>query len=432
MISLLMIVVFVALMMLGVPVSVSLILATILGMASGGYDLMLLPQQMAASVSSLELMAIPFFIFAASLMSALGQIAKIFQFAQAAVGWLRGGLAQANVLAGFIFAGISGAAVADAAALGTISMKEMPRAGYSAPFAASVVISVSTLGAIIPPSIMMIVYAITADVSIARMFLAGLLPGVMIAAFISVLIAAMTMFGLTPSPDPSRFSGRALWRATRSAILALLAPIVILRGMTVGVVTPTEAGVLASAYALIVGLVERKLKLGLLWQAMLETVEASAHILFIVAASSAMTYIVISEGAAADVSAFFTSASVDKTTFLIIANIVLLLLGVFIETMPAMLLVLPLLLPTANALGVDLVHFGVVVIFNLLLGMMTPPMGIGLFILSSIGRLGLGTLAVAVLPFLGVLLIALAVLTFFPAISLWLPDLLMPEPSRRF
>jgi tripartite ATP-independent transporter DctM subunit len=430
-ISLLVIAAFVGLMLIGFPVAVSLILATILGFMAGDYDLILLPQQMAAAVGSLELMAIPFFILAAALMTEFGMTRRIFDFAEAAVGWMRGGLAQANVVAGFIFSGISGAAVADAAALGSISMKEMPRAGYAPPFAAAVVIAVSTLGPIIPPSIMMVVYAITADVSIARMFLAGFGPGVLIALAISLLVFTMTKLGLTPSPEPVAFSLRRLWTATKASLLALLAPVVILRGMTVGWVTPTEAGVLASVYALLVGAIERTLTLPRILSALREAAEASAHILFIIAASSAVTFIFVSEGTAAQLSAALAGASIGQVSFLLLTNALLLVLGCFVETMPAMLLAVPLLLPTAKGLGVDLVHLGVVVIFNLMVGIMTPPMGIGLYILMSVGKVRFGELCVAALPFIAVLVIALAILTFVPSITLWLPNLLLPEPGVR-
>lgn len=429
MISALLIGLFSLFMIAGLPVAASLLLASIIAMIAGGHDLMGIPQHMAASVRSLELMAIPFFILAAQLMTELGMTRRIFDFADAAVGWVRGGLAHANVVAGFIFSGISGAAVADAAALGAISMKEMPRAGYAPPFAAAVVMSVSTLGPIIPPSIMMVVYAIAADVSIARMFVAGLVPGVVIAASISLLVAGLGLAGLTPMPPPTRFSLRRLADATRKAALALVAPLVIMRGMATGFVTPTEAGVLATFYAVFVGAVSRTLSARALLAAFRDAAISSAHILFIIAASSALSYVVIAEGTAAALSQALADASVGPTSFLLLANLMLLILGCLIETLPAMLIAIPLLLPTAKALGVDIVHLGIVVIFNLLIGIMTPPMGIGLYILAAISRLRIGELAVAALPFIAVLLAVLALLTFVPEITLWLPDLIMPDPS---
>jgi tripartite ATP-independent transporter DctM subunit len=419
---------FVVLLLLGLPVSASLILATGTAMVVGGHNLLSIPQHMASSIRSLELMAIPFFVLTAHLMTELGMTRKIFAFAEAAVGWLRGGLAQANVLAGFIFSGISGAAVADAAALGAISMKEMPRAGYDGPFAAAVVMSVSTLGPIIPPSIMMVIYAITADVSIARMFLAGLVPGLVVALSISALIGIYALFRLTPMPNPRPFDRARLLASTKSAVLALVAPLVILRGMATGVVTPTEAGVLASFYALFVGAIERTLTFRAIYRALRETVETTAHVLFIIAASSALSYVFIAEGTAADLSRFLADADLGKVGFLLLSNVLLLLLGCLIETLPAMLIAVPLLLPTAKALGVDLVHLGVIVVFNLLIGIMTPPMGIGLYILAAVSRLNVGSLALAAVPFVVLLLLVLLLLTLVPALTLWLPDLLLANP----
>lgn len=429
MISIFMLFLFVALFAVGIPVSASMILAAAVAMIVSGQDLISIPQQMAASVRGLELMAIPFFILTAHLMDQLGMTRKIFAFAEAVLGWMRGGLAHANVLAGFVFSGISGAAVADAAALGSISMKELPRAGYSPPFVAATVMSVATLGPIIPPSILMVVYAIMADVSIARLFLAGIMPGLVIAASISGLIAVYAYFRLTPMPDAPRFEMARVLRTARSAALALFAPLVILRGMSTGFVTPTEAGVLAAVYALFVGRVERTLTLRAVYVALRETVESTAHILFLIAASAALSYVFISQGTAAMITEMFARADLDATTFLLVTTVALLLIGLAIETMPAMLISVPLLLPTANELGVDPVHFGVIIIFNLVIGMITPPVGIGLFILSSISGIGFGTLARAAIPFVAMLIVVLLILTFIPQITLWLPDQLMPLPS---
>jgi tripartite ATP-independent transporter DctM subunit len=308
-------------------------------------------------------------------------------------------------------------------------MKEMPRAGYSAPFAAATVMSVATLGPIIPPSIMMVVYAIMADVSIARLFLAGVVPGIVIAASISGLIAFYAYFRLTPMPEPPAFDMRRVLKTARSAVLALFAPLVILRGMSTGFVTPTEAGVLASVYAVFVGAIERTLSLRAILSALRDTVESTAHILFLIAASAALSYVFVSQGTAATITEAFAHADLSATSFLFITTVALLLIGLAIETMPGMLISVPLLLPTANALGVDPVHFGVVVIFNLVIGMITPPVGIGLFILSSISGIRFGKLAWAALPFVGLLIAVLLILTFVPQITLWLPDLLLPVPS---
>jgi len=425
MISALLIGLFMLFMFLRIPVSMALGLATILGMLAGGYDLMTLPQKMAASVQSIELMAIPFFILAASLMNALGITQQIFAFATALVGHLRGGLAHANVIAGMIFSGISGAAVADAAALGAISMKEMPKAGYPRPFSAATVIAVATLGPIIPPSIMMVIYAIIANVSIARLFIAGILPGILIGALLMTLIWFMGAAKFVAYPPPQPFSWRELFVATRQSILALLAPIVILRGMAAGWTTPTEAGILAVFYSIFVGAVQRNLSFDKLRYALRETVEATALIMYIIAVSTALSWVVVAEGTAAQLAELVSRYAHSAIVFLLITNVFLIIIGGLIETLPAMLIALPILLPPAKALGVDMVHFGMVVIFNLVVGIMTPPMGIGLFILAAISKLRIGELVWATIPFHIMLLVALLLLTLFPEITLVLPRLLM-------
>ena len=425
MISALLIGLFMLFMFLRIPVSMALGLATILGMLAGGYDLMTLPQKMAASVQSIELMAIPFFILAASLMNALGITQQIFAFATALVGHLRGGLAHANVIAGMIFSGISGAAVADAAALGAISMKEMPRAGYPRPFSAATVIAVATLGPIIPPSIMMVIYAIIANVSIARLFIAGLLPGILIGGLLMTLIWFLGAAKFVTYPPPQQFSWRELGVATRKSILALLAPIVILRGMAAGWTTPTEAGVLAVFYSIFVGAVQRNLSFAKLRHALRETVEATALIMYIIAVSTALSWVVVAEGTAAQLAELVSRYAHSAIIFLLVTNVFLIIIGGLIETLPAMLIALPILLPPAKALGIDMVHFGMVVIFNLVVGIMTPPMGIGLFILAAISKLKIGELVWATIPFHIMLLVALVLLTLFPEITLVLPRLLM-------
>ncbi|MFN2643825.1 MAG: TRAP transporter large permease [Burkholderiales bacterium] len=425
MISALLIGLFMLFMFLRIPVAMALGLATIVGMLAGGYDLMILPQKMAASVQSIELMAIPFFILAASLMNALGITQQIFAFATALVGHLRGGLAHANVIAGMIFSGISGAAVADAAALGAISMKEMPRAGYPRPFSAATVIAVATLGPIIPPSIMMVIYAIVANVSIARLFIAGIVPGIMIGGLLMMLIWFMGAAKFVAYPPPRSFSWRELGIATRKSVLALLAPIVILRGMAAGWTTPTEAGVLAVFYSIFVGALQRTLSLARLRHALRETVEATALIMYIIAVSTALSWVVVAEGTAAQLAELVSRYAHSAVIFLLVTNVFLIIIGGLIETLPAMLIALPILLPPAKALGIDMVHFGMVVIFNLVVGIMTPPMGIGLFILAAISKLKIGELVWATIPFHIMLLVALLLLTLFPEITLVLPRLLM-------
>ena len=431
MISVLLLLLFLVFMFCHVPVSIAITLATIIGMLAGGYDLLSLPQHMAASTQSIPLMAIPFFILAANLMNALGITRQIFDFADALVGCLRGGLAHANVVAGAIFSGISGAAVADAAALGAISMKEMPKAGYSRAYSAATVIAASTLGPIIPPSIMMVIYAITANVSVARLFIAGVMPGLLIVVILMVTIYILTRSGAMACPPPTPFSWRRVARTGRDAILALLAPLVILRSMSTGIVTPTEAGILAVVYALGVGIVQRHFPVRAVIAVLRETVEGTALIMYIIAVSSALSWVFVAEGTGKLLTEQLLGLTDSPWMFLVIVNLLLLVIGCLIETLPAMLITVPILLPTAKTLGIDLVHFGVIVIFNLIIGIMTPPMGIGLYILMAISEVKFGELVRASLPFVAALLVALVLLTMFPQITLMLPDLLVPEPGAR-
>jgi len=425
MISALIFILFMVFMAARVPVSMAIGLATMLSMIVGGYDLRSIPQVMSKSTQSVPLMAVPFFILAANLMNTLGITQKIFDFAASVVGFMRGGLAQVNVLASMIFAGISGAAVADAAGLGTIEMRAMRLAGYNLGFSASVTIASSTIGPIIPPSIMMVIYAITANVSIARMFVAGLLPGLLIGLILMAAIYWQVASGRQECPPPVPFSRRRLLDTARDGLLSLIAPIIILWGMVGGVVTPTEAGVLAVGYSLVIGMVYRSCRLADLVAVLRSTVETTALVMYIVAVSSVMSWVMVNEGTAHHVSAWLAGVSDNPLVFLIVMNVFLLIVGCILETLPAMLITVPILLPTALALGIDPVHFGVIVIFNLLVGIMTPPMGIGLYILIAISGVRYGELVRASLPLLLTLIVSLLLITFIPPLTLYLPQLLL-------
>ena len=425
MITALLFILFIAFMLLRVPVSKAIGLSVILSMLVGGYDIRSIPQIMSQTGQSFELMAVPFFILAANIMNAVGMTQRIFDFAASIVGSVRGGLAHVNVLASMIFAGISGAAVADAAGLGSIEMRAMRKAGYDLGFAASITISSSTIGPIIPPSIMMVIYAIIADVSIARMFVAGMVPGVLIGLVLMVMIYLMVVTGYRKCPPPVPFSLRRVLDTAQSGILSLIAPFIILWGMVSGVVTPTEAGVLAVGYSFLIGAIYRSYKLADLPKVLRETVETSALIMYLTAISSVMSWLIINEGTARDLSEWLSSISASPFFFLIMINVFLLIVGCILETLPAMLITVPILLPTAIELGIDPVHFGIIVIFNLLVGIITPPMGIGLYILIAISKVTYGELVRASMPFLLTLIVALLLITFLPPLTLYLPHLLL-------
>jgi tripartite ATP-independent transporter DctM subunit len=423
-ISAVLVVLFVVLMLAGMPVSIAVALATIGAMLLGGYDLMALPQHMAISTQSIPLLAIPYFILAANLMNGIGVTNRIFRFAQALVGSRRGGLAYVNIIANFFFSGISGAAVANAAGLGSILVKAMSGAGYRPAFAAALSLSGSTLGPIIPPSIMMVVYAVAANVSIAELFVAGLIPGITIALVLIVTVRLLIFFRAVEAPVSVPFSWGEMWRATLAGVPALLAPLIIFLGIVTGVTTPTEAGVVAVAYTLFLGLVYRAVTFAVLWRVLLDSVYSTAIIMFIIAVSSALSYVFISEGTSLLLTDFVMSISDGEIGFLLVTIFILLIIGCFLETLPALLIVVPILLPVAQSVGVDLVHLGVVVIFALLVGIMTPPMGIGLFIMMSVADLKFEDLVRACVPLIMILLACLLLLTFLPGLSLFLPELL--------
>ena len=425
MISAIMLGLFLALMLSGFPVSIAIMLATIVGMLIGGYELLAVPQFMAAATKSSFLLAIPFFILAANMMNALGITQRIFNFATAIAGGLRGGLAQVNVVASMIFAGISGAAVADAAGLGTIEIKAMKDGGYSLDFSAAVTLASATIGPIIPPSVMMLIYAIQADVSPAAMFLAGILPGCLIGLILMITIYVQVALGYQDCPPPIKFSMQRLIKTSKDGILSLLAPLIILWGMVSGVVTPTEAGVLAVFYSLLLGVIYRSFNWLVIRRALVDTVKTSSLILYIIAVSSVMSWVMVNEGTANDIAEWLGNITENPLILLVIINIFLLILGAILETLPAMLIAVPVLLPAIDALGIDRVHFGIIVIFNLLIGIITPPMGIGLYILAAISEVKIDRLVIASLPYIVTLIIALLAITYIPILSLFLPEILL-------
>ena len=425
MISAIMLSFFLLLMLIGMPVSIAIMLATIIGMLIGGYDLLAVPQFMAAATKSPFLLAVPFFILAANLMNALGITQRIFDFATALAGRLRGGLAQVNVVASMIFAGISGAAVADAAGLGTIEIKAMKDSGYSLEFAAAITLASATIGPIIPPSVMMLIYAILANVSPAAMFLAGILPGFLIGLILMITIYIQVTLGLQDCPPPVKFSLKRLIKTSKDGVLSLLAPFIILWGMVSGVVTPTEAGVLAIFYSLLLGFIYRSFNWKVIRKALLDTVKTSSLILYIIAVSSVLSWVMVNEGTAYDIAEWLGKITDNPLILLVIINVFLLILGAILETLPAMLIAVPVLLPAIDALGIDRVHFGIIVIFNLLIGIITPPMGIGLYILAAVSGVRVDRLVIASIPYMITLIIALIAITYIPILTLFLPEHLL-------
>lgn len=416
-------VVFVIALLMGVPVAFSMALSSLVAVIMSGFSLRVAPQMVAVGVQSFPLMAVPFFILAGNLMNTGGITRRIYNFALSIVGHLPGGLGHVSVVASMIFAGISGSAAADAAGLGLIEVKAMSEEGYGKAFAAAIVAAAAVIGPIIPPSIIMVIYAIEANVSIAKMFLAGVVPGVMIGLSLMATVYYLAKTGRQKCPTRPRANLRQVWAAFRSGILSVLSPLIIIAGMVGGFITPTEAGVLAVVYCTLVGFIYGELKLRDLPRILEESAIGTAQVMFMFAMANLFGWIVTASRVPVIVSDALLGLTNNKYVLLLLINVFLLFLGCFMESIAGMIVMLPVLLPIVLQLGIDPVHFGVIVCFNMILGTLTPPMGAGLFIVSSISQERFEDVLKASLPFLASLVTALIIITYVPKVCLWLPGL---------
>ena len=419
---------FILLMLLRVPVAISMFMVSVLVLVwLGDVPLVALPQYAISGVSSFELLAVPFFILAAEIMNTGGLTTRIFRLALVASGWLPGGLAQVNIVGSVIFAGISGTAVADASGLGRVEIKAMREAGYDVGFSAGLTLASCIVGPLIPPSVIMILYALVAEVSVGRMLLAGIGPGLLLAGVLMAWVFWLVVTGRTPSPKVEIPRGRELRRIVIEGLPALAAPFIIMFGIVGGVFTPTEAGVAACVYSLIISLLfYHELTWKLLGEVIVRATLSTAMIMLIIGAATAMAWIITREQSAVQIAQWMTSLTDSVWLQLILINVFLLIVGCLIEGVPALLILTPVLLPVVTKLGIDPIHFGSIMVFNLLIGIITPPMGIGLFIMSNITGLRVEQVTRASLPFMVPLLVVLLIITFVPEISLWIPRVLMP------
>jgi tripartite ATP-independent transporter DctM subunit len=421
---------FIALILLRVPVSMSIGAAVLLAFATSDFSdaLYIVPQQILEGVNKPSLAAVPFFIMAGNLMNVVGMTDRIFNFASALVGHFKAGLAQVNVLSSMIFAGVSGAAVADCAGLGTIEIKAMKERGYKPEFAAAVTVASAVVGPIIPPSIGLVVYAFLAQQSIERMFLAGLVPGIIVGLGLMVfnrILAVRHDFPTQPRADLP-----TVMRTGADGILALVAPGIILGSILGGLVTATEAGVLACLYTLVLGVAYRSLSWAKLWQALTDTMLMTSVIMIIIGFSIAMGWLLAIEQVPQILGDAIFSITESRAVFLALMIVFVLLIGCVVEGVPAKLMLVPMLLPVVDGFGVDRVHFGIVLQLALLIGIATPPMGIGLYIMVEVGKVPFEKVTMAVLPFLIPLVVVLILITYVPALTLWLPDLVLgPDTS---
>lgn len=412
-----------ALLLLGAPVFVALGISSAVYMLAYGMQPLVAVQQMFAGIDQFPLLAVPFFVLAANLMNASEITNRIYSFATAAVGRFRGGLGHVNVFGSLIFAQMSGTAVADASGLGTIEIKAMRGEGYDTPFAVGLTAASATLGPIIPPSLAMVVYGSVASVSVGQLFAAGIVPGLLLAGSFHALVH---YFALRRGyPRGKRLSVVEVGAAFGRAVPALMTPVIIIGGMMAGIFTPTEAAVVAALYALALDLMlYRNLTARELTRVLFETFETTAVIMIMVACSVVFGAILVREQVAQEVTKLLLSFASEPWQVMLSLNLLLIVAGMFLDTIAIVLIVTPIVLPALQSFGVDLVHFGVVMILNLMVGLMTPPVGLLLFVLARIARLDFAATTRACLPFLLPMLLVLGLVSMLPAVTLWLPTLL--------
>jgi TRAP-type C4-dicarboxylate transport system permease large subunit len=451
----------------GLPVAIAMAGASLVYIFfSGNLPPFAVVHRMIGGIDSFPLLAVPFFILAGNLMNNAGITTRIYGYAVALVGWLKGGLGHVNVVGSVVFAGMSGTAVADAAGLGTIEIKAMKEHGYTTEFAVGVTAASATLGPIIPPSLPFVIYAMMANVSVGSLFLGGIMPGATMALLMMFTVAyfahkngwgadikfvwarvskalletavvicwpLLMWFLVVKLGLPAQitvFAGLiALFAADKyfdfQAVLPLMTPVLLIGGMSTGVFTPTEGAIAACVWSLVLGFVwYRSLNFKMFVKVSLDTVETTATVLFVVAAASIFGWMLTATGVTTAISGWVLGFTTEKWVFLLLANLLMLFVGCFLEPTAAITILVPILVPICQQLGIDLVHFGVVMVLNLMIGLLHPPMGMVLFVLARVSKLSVERTTIAILPWLVPLIASLILITYVPQVVLWLPELL--------
>mgnify|MGYP001297520553 CR=1 FL=1 len=416
---------FAVLVAIEVPIAFALAASAVVWLTlESPIPLTIVVQRMASGLDSFPLLAIPLFILAGSLMNRAGLAARIFAFALSLFGHVRGSLAHVNVAASIVFAGMSGVAQADAAGLGTVEIRAMRKAGFDPAFSAAVTAASSIIGPIIPPSVIMVIYAVLAQVSVADLFLAGILPGFLMGALLMALIYWLARTGRITAPTLPRASIGEVGTTFVRALPALLAPVILVAGLLSGAATPTELGAVTVAYAMVVGFAQRELTFRKLHLCLVETGITTGVLVFIIAAAVPFGWVVSVNNLPAALTSTLLGISDNPYVILFLVNLLLLAAGLVMETTAILLIAVPALLPLALALKIDLVHFGIIMVLNLLIGATTPPFGVILFIMMDIARISFAQMVRAMLPFYIPLVAALLVVTFWPDLVLFVPRLI--------
>jgi TRAP-type C4-dicarboxylate transport system permease large subunit len=461
--------VFLTFMAGGVPVAIAMAAAALVYLAAtGNTPPFAVMHRMISGIDSFPLLAVPFFILAGNLMNNAGITTRIYNLALALVGWMKGGLGHVNVIGSVVFAGMSGAAVADAAGLGTIEIRAMKEHGYGTEFAVGVTAASATLGPIIPPSLPFVIYGMMANVSVGALFLAGILPGLLLAGLMMATVAyfahrngwgadvrfekvrffkavgevavvigwPLAVWGLvTQAGLPAQVVATAglalLFVADRvfrfQAVMPIMTPVLLIGGMTTGVFTPTEGAIAACVWAMVLGFFwYRTLSLRMFLKVCADTVETTSTVLFIVAGASIFGWLLTASGTTSAIASWVLEFTREPWVFLLMANLLMLFVGCFLEPTAAITILVPILLPICQQLGIDPVHFGLVMVLNLMIGLLHPPMGMVLFVLARVAKLSVERTTVAILPWMVPLVGCLVLITYVPQLVLWLPRLLMP------
>ncbi|MEK4522974.1 TRAP transporter large permease [Psychrobacillus sp. FSL W7-1493] len=413
-------------LLIGVPIAISLGVSALVAIYFGSnLPLGIIAQKAFTSLDSFPLLAIPFFMLAGVLMSKGGVSKRLLDVATALVGWIVGGLSLVTIVASMFFAAISGSGPATVAAIGGFMIPEMKNKKYDGGYAAAVSASAGSIGVIIPPSIPFVLYGVIGSVSVGSMFLAGILPGIIIGIGLMITAYFIAKKRGYKSEGTARFSFKDVLKAIYDAKWALLIPVIILGGIYGGFFSPTEAAVVAVVYALIIGLfVYKELTWKSVFECFREAVVINATTMIIIGLSVSFAYFMTLEQVPNDISSFLTELSTNPIVILLAINVILLIVGMFIDTISALVILTPILLPIVIAVGVDPIHFGVILVTNLAIGFITPPLGVNLFVASSVGNVKFERIIMAIIPFLFSMIVCLILITFLPSLSLWLPSIL--------
>lgn len=415
------------LLLTGTPISIALgmtVLVFLLGFSSFSFDTVnIISQRLFTGIESFSLMAVPFFVLSGAFLTDGGVAARIIRFAVALIGWMRGGLAMSAVLACAFFATISGSSPATVLAIGSIMLPAMLKYGYPKRFSVGLLSSSGSIGILIPPSIVMIIYGVSTSLSIGKLFVAGILPGLLM----TIALLGYTYFRARRDnyPTMKRASGVEVWRAFREAFWGLLLVVIVLGGIYGGIFTPTEAAAVSAVYAFVIAVfVYKTLPVRDIAKVIRSAANTSAMLLYIITNAILFSFLLTSEQIPQQLTQWVIDQNLQPWMFLLFVNVVLFITGQFMEPSSVVLILAPLFLPIAVALGIDPIHLGMIMVVNMELGMITPPVGLNLYVASHMSRLGLTEVSRSALPWIGVITIVLLIVTYVPAISLWLPGLL--------